>query len=267
LARYNILNKRLIAVFRHRRLLRPRRERPCRRRAADEGDDLAPPDAKALRVAKVICLLEFVRDLPRTEANLAAFLVDEVGKSAPLEEVQAAARRLNGAQFIRNTEEGWKLQTGQEKSWETERRGYLEPKPREQNEIRKHVLEQIFDEAEFKTYRYQTYRTFRVGISIEGTNLGDEGDLLLSLCIADDADDLNKRLNEVREESRQKSHENDLYWLFCLTPEIDEIIGQLHASRKMVEKYDQLRAQNQINADASKCLQDEKISALAISPA
>jgi hypothetical protein len=48
----------------------------------------------ALRVAKVICLLELVRDLPRTEANLAAFLVDEVGKPAPLKEVQAAVARL-----------------------------------------------------------------------------------------------------------------------------------------------------------------------------
>src|SRR5208282_4284384 len=37
----------------------------------------------ALRVAKVICLLEFVRDLPRTEANIASFLTDEVGKPAP----------------------------------------------------------------------------------------------------------------------------------------------------------------------------------------
>ena len=36
-----------------------------------------------LRVAKVICLLEFVRDLPRTEANIAAFLVDVVGNLAP----------------------------------------------------------------------------------------------------------------------------------------------------------------------------------------
>jgi hypothetical protein len=197
----------------------------------------------ALRVAKVICLLEFVRDLPRTEANLAAFLVDEAGEPAPIKEVEAAVIRLQGAQFIRNTEEGWKLQTGQEKTWETERRGHLGPKPREQNEIRKQILEQIFDEAEFKTYRYQTYRTFRVGISVNGTNLGDEGDLSLSLWVADDADDLNKRLNEVREESRQKSHENDLYWLFCLTPEIDEVVNELHASRKMVEKYDQLRAQ------------------------
>src|SRR6266567_708931 len=55
----------------------------------------------ALRVAKVICLLEFVRDLPRTEANVAAFLVDEVGKPAPLKEVEAAVTRLEKAQFIR----------------------------------------------------------------------------------------------------------------------------------------------------------------------
>src|SRR5262249_55270713 len=216
----------------------------------------------ALRVAKVICLLEFVPDLPRTEANLAAFLVDEVGKPTPIQEVQAAVKRLDDAQFIRSTEEGWKLQTAQEKSWETERRGHLDPKPREQNEIRKQVLEQIFDEAEFKTYRYQNYRTFRVGVSVDGTHLGDEGDLPLSLCIADDADDLTKRLNEVREDSRLKAHENDVYWLFCLTPETDEIVDQLHASRKMVEKYDQLRAQNKITTEEATCLQDEKTSAL-----
>ena len=29
--------------------------------------------------------------------------------------------------------------------------------------------------VEFKTYRFQNYRTFRVGISVDGTHLGDEG--------------------------------------------------------------------------------------------
>lgn len=212
----------------------------------------------ALRVAKIICLLEFTRDLPRTEANLAAFLVDEVGKPAPLKDVQAAVARLHKAQFVRSTEEGWKLQTAQEKGWETERRGYLDPKPREQHEIRRQIFEQIFDEADFKTYRYQNYRTFRVGISVEGTHLGDEGELLVALCVADDVDDMTKRLAEIREESRQKANENNLYWLFYLTPEIDQIVAQLHASRKMVEKYDQLRAQNKITTDEATCLQDEK---------
>jgi hypothetical protein len=213
----------------------------------------------ALRVAKAICLLEFIRDLPRTEANLAAVLVDEVGKATPLNEVQAAVKRLNAAQFIRNTEEGWKLQTAQEKNWETERRGYLEPKPRERNELVRTALEQIFDEPEFKTYRYQN-RWFRIGMSVEGTNIGDEGELLLTLCVADDADDLTKRIDETRTESPQKTHESDLYWLFCLTPEIDELVGQLHASRKMVDKYNQLSAQQKISPDEATCLQDEKNS-------
>jgi hypothetical protein len=213
----------------------------------------------ALRVAKAICLLEFIRDLPRTEANLAAVLVDEVGKATPLNEVQAAVTRLNNAQFIRNTEEGWKLQTAQEKNWETERRGHLEPKPRDRNELARTALEQIFDEPEFKTFRYQN-RSFRIGISVDGTNIGDEGELPLTLCVGEDADELTKRIEEIRTESQQKSHENDLYWLFCLTPEIDELVGQLHASRKMVDKYNQLSAQQKISPDEATCLQDEKNS-------
>ncbi len=224
---------------------------------------LVPDDQGwALRVAKVVCLLEFIRDLPRTEANLAAFLVDEVGKPAPLKETQAAVKRLEDAKFIRNTEDGWKLQTAQEKTWTNERGTHLEPKPRERNDLTRQALQQIFDEPEFKTYRYQNYRSFRIGISVDGSSLSDEGDLPLSLCIADDDDDFAKRLTEVREESRQKSHENDLYWLFSFTPEMDELVAQLHASRKMVEKYDQLRAQNKITTDEATCLQDEKTATL-----
>jgi hypothetical protein len=211
----------------------------------------------ALRVAKAICLLEFVRDLARTEANLAAVLVDQVGKAKPVGEVEAAVTRLENAQFIRNTEEGWKLQTAQEKNWETEKRGHLEPKPRERNELVRAALRQVFDEPEFKTYRFQN-RSFRIGITVDGTSLSDEEELPLTLCVADDADELTKRIEEVRTESQQHAHEGDLYWLFCLTPEIDELVAQLHASRKMVDKYNQLSAQRQISPDEATCLSDEK---------
>jgi len=213
----------------------------------------------ALRVAKAVCLLEFIRDLPRTEVNLAAVLVDEVGKPTPATEVQAAVKRLSTAQFIRNTEEGWKLQTAQEKNWETERRGHLEPKPRERNELARTALQQVFDEAEFKTFRYQS-RSFRISINVDGTSIGDEGELPLTLCVAEDADELTGRIEEIRTESQQKSHDNDLYWLFCLSPEIDELVGQLYASRKMVEKYSQLSAQQKISSDEATCLQDENNS-------
>jgi hypothetical protein len=224
-------------------------------RFKDDPDDLG----WALRVAKAICLLEFIRDLPRTEANLAAVLIDEVGTPTPLSEVKAAVKRLDDAKFIRNTEEGWKLQTAQEKNWTNERSGHLDPKPREEKELIRASLQQVFDEPEFKTYRYQN-RSFRIGMNIDGNSIGDDGELPLTLCVADDADELANRIDEIRTESQQKSHENDLYWLFCLTPEIDELVHQLHASRKMVDKYNQLSAQQKISPDEATCLQDEKNS-------
>jgi polyhydroxyalkanoate synthesis regulator phasin len=210
-----------------------------------------------LRVAKAICLLEFVRDLPRTEANIAAFLIDKVGDSAPLAQVEAAIKKLYDAQFIRNTEDGWKLQTAQEKNWETEKKA-IDPKPRDRNEIVRNTLRAIFGDPALRTYRHKDYRTFRIGISVEGTAVGDEGDIKLSLALAEDDSELANRISEIRNESRQKAHENDLYWVFSLAPEIDELVAQLFASRKMVEKYDQLRAQSKITPDEATCLQDEK---------
>jgi hypothetical protein len=217
----------------------------------------------ALRVAKVVCLLEFVRDLPRTEANIAAFLVDRVGMPAPLPQVKAAVKKLAAeeSKFLRETEDGWKLMTLPEKNWEKERENLLDPKPRERNEITRNVLRDIFAEPALKTYRHKEHRNFRIGVAVEGVTLED-GDLPLTLCIADEPDDLSRRLNEVREESRQKSHQNDLYWAFALTPEIDTLVAQTCASRKMVEKYDQMRAQSKINADEATCLQDEKNAVL-----
>lgn len=213
------------------------------------------------RVAKTVCLLEFVRDLPRTEANIAAFLVERVGGPAPLPEVQRAIKKLHEAQFIRSTEEGWKLQTAQEKNWETERRSH-DPKPRDRNDITRQALREIFGEPALRTYRYKDYRTFRVGISVEGTIIADEGDITMTLFLAEDLDGLAERISEAREESRQPAHKDDVYWVSAMSPELDEIVAQLYASRKMVEKYDQLRAQGKISSDEATCLQDEKNAVL-----
>jgi len=210
-----------------------------------------------LRVAKAVCLLEFVRDLPRTEANIAAFLVDKVGDPAPVARVEKTIKQLSEAQFIRNTEEGWKLQTAQEKNWETEKKA-LDPKPRDRNEIVRNTLKTVFSDPALKTYRHKNLRTFRTGISVDGTIVGDGGDISLTLALADDTSELTTRINEIRDESRQKGHENDLYWIFALSTEIDELVAQLYASRKMIEKYDQLRSQNKIAPEEVTCLQDEK---------
>lgn len=214
-------------------------------------------DPMAIRVAKALCLLEFVRDLPRTEANIAACLVEDVQLPASVVAVENALNRLRDAQFVRNTENGWKLQTAQEKNWETERRGF-EPKPKDRHEIERETLLAIFSEPKLKTYRFRDLRNFRVGISVNGILVGDDGQVPISLRVAEDPSLLTKKLDETREESRQPAHQNDLYWVFALTPEIDTLVANLFASREMVKKYSQLQAQNKITNEEAACLSSEK---------
>ena len=215
-------------------------------------------EAWCARVAKTVCLLEFVRDLPRTETNIAACLVDEVDRPAPIVEVQSALQLLYSAQFVRNTEDGWKLQTAQEKNWETERRSHLEPKPKDRNEILREALRDIFSEPKLKTYRFRDMRNFRVGISVDGIRVGEEGQIPLLISTAEAAETFPPRLVEVRDESRQEVNKNSIYWVFALTSEIDDLVANLYASRQMVIKYDQMRAQNRITNEEAACLQSEK---------
>ncbi len=56
------------------------------------------------------------------------------------------ARRLP-AQFVRDTEEGYKLQTAQEKNWQQERGGF-QPKPKDRREILRELLDEIFSEPQ-----------------------------------------------------------------------------------------------------------------------
>ncbi len=210
----------------------------------------------AARVAKVICLLEFVRDLPRTEANIAALLVDELGKPAPLPEVKAALARLEAAQFIRLTPEGYKLQTAQEKRWDSERKA-LDPKQKDRNDIKREVLEDIFKDPRFKTYRYRDLRTFPVGITVDGARVS-EGQVLLSLYVADDESEFQQRLEEARSDSRAKAHQDEVFCVFALTPEIYDLIKQLYASRQMISKYSQLSAQGRMIGDYAAPLENEK---------
>ncbi|MGH7493131.1 MAG: BREX system P-loop protein BrxC [bacterium] len=211
----------------------------------------------ATRVAKVVCLLEFVRDLPRTEANIAACLVDTVGKPAPVTEVQQALQKLHAAQFLKNTEDGWKLQTAQEKNWETEKRA-LEPRPRDRHEIVRETLKEIFNDSKLRTYRYGDLRSFAVGVTVDGVRISDEGSVPLSLAIAETEDGFQEKLEATRIESRQEAHKNDIYWVFALTAKIDDSVGDLYASRQMVAKYNQLQNQNRITKEEAPCLADEK---------
>lgn len=220
-------------------------------RFKDDNED----QGMAARVAKTLCLLEFVRDLPRTEVNIAACLISEVSKAIPLAQIQKTLEKLQNAQFVRNTEDGWKMQTAQEKNWDTERRN-LAPRQKDRNDILRDTLQEAINDR-IKTYRYRDLRTFRIGVKVDGVST-DDGQIPLQVVTADDRDALDGKVTEIRGESRQATHANDLYWVFALTSEIDNLIVETYASRQMVNKYDQLSAQNRITQEERSSLAQER---------
>jgi hypothetical protein len=64
----------------------------------------------APRVAKAVCLMEFAgTNLPRTTKNIAALLIQRVTEAPPGDAVAAILNRMQKGQFVRETEDGWKL--------------------------------------------------------------------------------------------------------------------------------------------------------------
>jgi hypothetical protein len=204
----------------------------------------------------VLALLELVRDVPRTPNNLASFLVDEVGQLAPAKEVAEAIVRLKDGQFVRETEEGFKLQTRQEKSWDAERRGYLEPRLKDRNDIRREILSEVFSDASVRTFRYENMKTFRVGLSVDDVAVGDPGQITVSVLTADDVNGLPAKIEESRGRSRPPATE--FLWAFAMTNELDDLVAQLYASRRMVSTYTQRRAQEQITPNQAELLRGEQ---------
>lgn len=211
-------------------------------------------DGWEVKVAKALALLEMVRDLPRTEQNIAAVLYERVGAPTPLPQVEAALEKLVDAQFVRQTEEGFKLQTQAEKSWQSERETF-DPKPVHRHEIQRELVEQIFENPQLKTYRHEGMKSFRVGLAVDGLKVAD-GQIPLEIRFADSVERLASAEEEAQRESRVET--DRVFWVAALTPELDGLVKERYRSREMVRKYDQLRAQGRLSPAEGEALASER---------
>ncbi|MBN1165665.1 MAG: BREX system P-loop protein BrxC [Methanospirillaceae archaeon] len=220
----------------------------------EEGDPEWP-----VRSAKAIMLLTFVREIPRTPKNIASVLISEVGQDAPVAEVKAAVDRLLAKRFIKETEEGYKLLSQGEKTWDEERQGLKGViRPADRTGILRDLLGKSLTDPKLKTYRHQNLKNFKVSYSVDGTRVSDPGSIVVYIEISEDPEKLATEIERVQSESRGKDRQYDIFWVMTATPEIDGMVTELYASREMVRKYDQARAQNKINAIEQECLEAEK---------
>lgn len=215
-----------------------------------------PGNEMALKIAKSIALMEVVRDLPRTTHNIAAVLHQSIESGSQENEVNKALKELEDAQFVRETEQGYKLLTVVEKTWDVERRK-REPKGREKHDIVEDFTKDIFSEPSLTTLRYKNLKTFSLGVLLNNRKIRD-GSIVLDIRYADDKKEYDELFNQVKKTSRTEEHINDNFWLFYLTENLHQQITDYYQSQSMVQEYSRIQAQGQINAEELACLEDEK---------
>ena len=115
---------------------------------------------------------------------------------------------------IRNSEEGYKLFTVQEKTWDT-RRDSLDPLEADRNRIRREILKEIFSDPELRAYRFHDLRTFRNTLVVDGDTVESDGDIPLNLLVAESPQQRTDRLAEARDESNRTIKHGFLGYIPC----------------------------------------------------
>ncbi|RLB13822.1 MAG: BREX system P-loop protein BrxC, partial [Deltaproteobacteria bacterium] len=215
-----------------------------------------PDNEMALKVAKAIALLESAKDLPRTPHDISVVLHPSVEADSIQKEVEEAIEALEKAQFIRDSDEGYKLLTVQEKNWDTERRK-LEPKPAERNRIVREVIKEIFTDPKIRTYRYKNLRPFKMSLAIDGELVEQDGDVPLNLITSWYKEEAAERSKEARENSVARPEE--IFWVTQFDDEIHRLIYELFRSKEMISTHERLASQGKLTPEEASCLAEEKV--------
>src|SRR5262249_17041627 len=111
-------------------------------------------------------------------------------------------------------------------------------------EILREVIGDLFTDPKLRTYRFEDLKTFRVGASVNGAKVGEEGQVPVSVYVAEDDDEWRQLNDQWRFDSNDPTHTNTIFWISQLNSELDDLITDLYRSRQMLIKYEQLRGQN-----------------------
>ncbi len=178
------------------------------------------------QVMRVVALCVEVPALPLTSGNIAALLHPSVTAESCADEVADALIRLVSDDRLRETDEGYKLQSPEQKDWEQTRRG-IDLNQGPSVRLRRQLLKQALSGL-----TVTRGRAFRADVTVEGETVVS-GDLPLMI---EEADPL--RRESLRAISREQANQNVVTWVYDLQPDTWDALHELHRSRTMIERRD-----------------------------
>jgi hypothetical protein len=181
-------------------------------------------------VAKVICLLQYVKSVHRSAENIAAALHSSVGGDSRLASVKEALRELEATHKVRHGDDGYRIPTPAEDDWERLRNG-ISPKPGDSHRLYQEVLSGFWQPQPSHTL-FDT-KTFKGGLAIHGREL-TAGDMMFQVYLAEDGKDFAGLAAELRRRSQEERRH--VFWAIALTDSIDRVTVELFRSKEMLAR-------------------------------
>ena len=181
-------------------------------------------------VAKVICLLQYVKSVHRTAENIAAALHPDVAADSQLAAVKEALRQLEAAHKVRLGDDGYRIPSPAEDDWERIRNG-INPNPGDARRLYSEVLSSFWQPPPSHTL-FDT-KTFKAGLAIHGREVVD-GDMMFHVHLADDGKEFQGLAAELRTRSQQER--KNVFWAVSLNDAIDRETVELFRSKEMLAR-------------------------------
>lgn len=178
------------------------------------------------QVIKSVALCSDVGALSLTAENIAVLLHPAIAAESVLPDVRDALDHLVNDDRLRLGDDGYQLQSAEQKDWEKARR-QIDIRPADATRIRRLIVKDGL--AGLTVTRG---RAFKVEVTVEGEKLTD-GDIALHIEEADAG-----RRSDLRSLSREAAAKTRLTWAFEESPDTYEAILELHRSRSMIERRD-----------------------------
>jgi len=181
-------------------------------------------------VAKVICLLQYVKSVHRSAENVAASLHGSVSGDSQLASVREALRALEAAHQVRHGDDGYRIPTPAEDDWELLRNG-ISPRPGDSQRLYQEVLSGFWQPQ--PSHTLLDTKALKAGLAIHGREI-TAGAMVFQVHLAEHGDDFDGLAAELRKRSQQER--KHVFWAIALTDSIDRETVELYRSKEMLAR-------------------------------
>lgn len=202
----------------------------------------------AQRVAKVVCLLQFVKTVHRTAENIAAALVDDVTSDSRLAEVREALIDLENRQFVRQGDDGYRIPTPAEDDWDKSRQA-IDPRRADERQLLAATIAEFWSpQPEFSLGEV---KPFKAGLMVDGSEK-TAGDITFYMQLADDAETAASEAEALR--TRSQAERSTVFWSVALDEDIRREAREAFRSDEMIKR----KGREAATSDETKLIAEER---------